>query len=238
MKIGSLIDGLTENKQQLKEQRERCVGDIKLSDVSEIFVPKSNDKNLSDIQKYDGTLSLRRHWINSLRGCPQEIDGDFDISENNLKSLEFGPKIVNGDYYCVVSKLVSLNGAPRKVKTFSAVGNKLKTLDGIPKEIDGDCFLSNNKLTNLHNIHHLVETINGKLELLGNPIESHVLGLLKIKKLKNVKFSLLNANSTTSKRIFRLVQLGKIINKYLPLGDIFACQEELIEAGLDEFAQL
>ena len=34
------------------------------------------------------------------------------------------------------------------------------------------------------------------------------------------------------------IQLTKIINKYLPLGDLLDCQEELIEAGYEEFAQL
>jgi len=57
-----------------------------------------------------------------------------------------------------------------------------------------------------------------------NPIKSSVLGLVKIKGLTNV--------------IFDNKKLEKIMNKYLPLGDIFDCQEELIEAGLEEFAEL
>ena len=57
-----------------------------------------------------------------------------------------------------------------------------------------------------------------------NPIESHVLGLLKIKGLQEVRLD--------------DIQLTKIINKYLPLGDLLDCQEELIEAGYEEFAQL
>jgi len=57
-----------------------------------------------------------------------------------------------------------------------------------------------------------------------NPIKSSVLGLVKIKGLTEVMF--------VNKK------LEKIMNKYLPLGDIFDCQEELIEAGLEEFAEL
>ena len=58
-----------------------------------------------------------------------------------------------------------------------------------------------------------------------NPITSHVLGLMLIEDLQFVEFD----NK----------QLQNIINKHLKEGrDVFECQNELMEAGLDEYAQL
>jgi hypothetical protein len=62
------------------------------------------------------------------------------------------------------------------------------------------------------------------IDLGNNPILSNVLGLLKIEGLMVVY--LLNK------------EVQAIINKYLPMGDIFKCQEELIEAGFEDYAKI
>jgi hypothetical protein len=223
-------------------------------------------KRIGDYEKWDGDINLYLHNLVSLEGCPKEVKGsflcgenhlislkggpldvsvnficsanelislefcpkkvgrDFYCNANHLTSLEFCPMGINGIFDCAYNQLTSLKGGPEKVKyDCYCNSNKLVSLEGCPKEIGGMLDLTNNKLKDLHNIHkhmHSCEFIN----LGENPIESHILGLLKIKNLEKVQLK--NKGVET------------IINKYLPLGDIFACQSELIEAGFEAFAQL
>lgn len=69
----------------------------------------------------------------------------------------------------------------------------------------------------------------GILNINNNPIESSVLGVLLIPGLK--KFEMDNN-----------LNVEKILNKYLPntrgKEAVVDCQNELIDAGLDDFAQL
>jgi hypothetical protein len=60
----------------------------------------------------------------------------------------------------------------------------------------------------------------------GNPIKSHVLGLMLIDGLKTIRLD----NK----------QVEEILNRHLGKGraGMLMAQEELIEAGLEEFAQL
>jgi hypothetical protein len=129
-----------------------------------------------------------------------------------------------GNYNCEKKKLISLKGTPTVVKGFfNCSNNKLTSLEHGPKECES-YVCSNNDLTSLHNIHKIISRIDKRLDLWGNPIKSHVLGLLKIKDLKEVELD--------------NIEVEKIINKYLPEGNIIECQSELIEAGFEEYAQL
>ena len=105
-----------------------------------------------------------------------------------------------------------------------AVGNQLSTFDGIPPVLSGTICLSENHFETLHHIHKHILELSGILMIEHNRIKSHVLGLLKIKKLIRVVFDNKNVED--------------IINKYLPEGDILECQQELIDAGFEEYAQL
>jgi hypothetical protein len=209
-----------------------------------------SDNKLTSL-KYGPTLVENEYWcgmnnLTSLEGCPEKIKSKFSCSKNKLTSLKGGPKIVLDNYWCDYNELTSLAGCPKEVKSFDCSVNKLTTLvggpetvdgdfyctnnqletfDGFPKTISGKVFLAHNRFKNLHNIHKYLKSCM-TLYLSDNTIESHVLGLLKIEKLKSVSISVEN---------FRV---QKIINKYLPLGDLFACQEELMAAGLEEYAQL
>ena len=76
--------------------------------------------------------------------------------------------------------------------------------------------------------------IGGYANFISNPIKSHVLGLLLIDGLEEVSFESFSIGADAAKH-----KVAQIINKHLKNGrDVFACQEELIEAGLDEYAQL
>jgi hypothetical protein len=100
----------------------------------------------------------------------------------------------------------------------------------MPSIITGDINLVNNRLTSLHNIHRHIKIAkpNSTLYLNENPIRSHVLGVLKIRDLGSVNFGdVIN------------FELTNIINHHLQGDrDVMACQDELIDSGLDEYAQL
>ena len=103
--------------------------------------------------------------------------------------------------------------------------NKLTSLEGAPSSVGGNLSCFNNKLTSLHNIHKQIKYIGGIATFNDNPIISHVLGLLLIDGLKEVFLD--------NKKV------RVILNKHLEGDrDVFACQEELIENGYEEFAQL
>jgi hypothetical protein len=91
----------------------------------------------------------------------------------------------------------------------------------------------NKYLKSLEGIHLHIKSIGynagtsgrGTINFIRCPIESHVLGLLLIENLKYVTLD--NQKVKT------------IINKYLDGSrDVFECQQELMDAGLDEYAQL
>lgn len=163
--------------------------------------------------------------LTSLEGAPEYIGGDFLCNGNQLKSLEEGPQRVGKNFECSFNQITSLVGAPQYISLdFWCNNNQLTSLEGAPQHIGGNLWCSNNRIESLENIHEQILEINGIADFESNPIKSHVLGLLLIKSLKKVNFD----NR----------QLANIINKYLPLGDIMACQNELIDAGLEEFAQI
>ena len=159
-----------------------------------------------------------------------QVAGDFSCYNNNLTSLEGSPKEVGGIFFCSYNNLTSLEGSPKEVGgNFSCYHNKLTSLEGSPKEVGGNFDCSCNKLTSLRNIHKHVKKMIGEANFEDNNIKSCVLGLLLIDGLTVV--------------LLKNKKVQKIINKHLKGDrkgdrDIFACQEELIEHGYDEFAKL
>ncbi len=101
----------------------------------------------------------------------------------------------------------------------------IESLEGAPSIVNGNVVCYENKLKSLHNIHKIFKHISGSAEFRHNPIKSHILGLIMIDGLKTV--------------LLDSWELQSIINKHLSGNrDVFACQEELIENGFEEFAQL
>lgn len=156
---------------------------------------------------------------------PNEVI-NFACSNNELTDLKGSPKKVLGHFFADENQLTSLEGAPPEVGSyFSCEKNQLTSLKGIPSIIDGLLYVNNNKLTSLQGIHKLVKSVRSEANFFDNPIKSHVLGLLKIKDLRRVGLDNMDVSA--------------IINKHLQgARDIFACQEELEEAGFEEFAKL
>ena len=94
--------------------------------------------------------------------------------------------------------------------------------------IGWDIYCHENKLESLNGIHKILNKMNGFFYVTGNPIKSHVLGLLKVQGCKKVYLD----NH----------QVQDILNKYLPntRGDkaVIECGFELQDAGFDEYARI
>lgn len=183
---------------------------------------------------WDGGFDCHNHsYLTSLGGAPKKVVGDFTCQHNSkLTSLDGAPREIVGSFSCNSnSKLKSIKGSPDKVGgDFNCAGNyNLTSFEGASKEIGGNfnC-LSSLGITTLKNIHKHVPHIGGKFYARDTPIKSHVLGLLLIKGCMGV--SLDN----------RKVQ--NILNKYLPNNKgnkaVIECQSELLDADLDDFAEL
>ena len=109
---------------------------------------------------------------------------------------------------------------------FNCSNGRLTSLEGAPSRVNGNFNCSNNELASLKDVHKHVTEIKGIFYANENPIESHVLGLLLIKGVTEVKLD--------------NMQVEEILNRHLGKGRVgmLMAQEELIETRLEEFAQL
>ncbi len=176
--------------------------------------------------------------IITLKGAPEAIGRDFICNDNSrLHSLKGGPSSVNGNYIARNCTIDSFEGIPEKFtrgnSTVNLAGNYIKTFDYCPAHIDGDINLADNDITSLVGIHRSLLSCR-KINLSRNPITEGGIGLLFIKGLENVTY-FANENDACKDAL-------EIIAKYLESGDpkksVLLCQEELIDAGLEAFAEL
>lgn len=202
------------------------LGELK-SPATKLNVPSANITSLDGSPEIvEGAVDISNNNLKSLKGGPKEVGGCFSCTTNSLTSLKGGPKKVGTYYYCSNNKLTSLEGAPETItRDFFCHHNALTSLNGAPKYIKFSLDANSNALTSLEGIHKQIKSIGSGAYFEKNPIKSHVLGLLLIEDLKFVEFD----NKP----------LQNIINKYLKNGkDVFECQNELMDAGLEDFAQL
>jgi Leucine-rich repeat (LRR) protein len=156
--------------------------------------------------------------------------GNFWCSDNNkLTSLVGAPSSVGGYFYCYNNKLTSLVGAPSSVGGYFDCGNnQLTSLEGAPSSVGGGFYCSRNQLTSLKGIEKILKKMNGTFFAYGNPLESHVIGLLLVPGCKEVGID----NN----------QVKEILNRHLqsPFGNkrVIECQSELLDSGLDDFSKL
>lgn len=166
--------------------------------------------------------------LTSLKGCPAEIPFSFDCSVNNLTTLEFAPKCQI--LICDSNRLTSLKGAPSYVRTFSCNYNKLTSLEYAPTHALESFICKNNKISSLIGVDDILENV-GVFYCGDNPIREGGLGLLLIPKISKLVFD----NGERTNLAFA------IIANYISVNAaelIYECQRELIEAGLEEFAQI
>ena len=176
-----------------------------------------------------GGFICSNNKLTSLEFCPKEVGGDFYCFNNQLTSLEFCPEKVSGHFYCSNNQLTSLEFCPKEVGgNFYCSFNQLTSLEFCPKEVGGDFYCFNNQLTSLADIHKRLKKMDGTFYANVNPIKSNVIGLMLVVGCNEVQ--LYNK------------EVEKIMNKHLPntkghLG-LLECQEDLLSAGFDEWAEL
>lgn len=161
------------------------------------------------------------------------------VSDKQLTTLDFDGQIIDGDFDCEDNQLTNFKGGPIEVEgNFHAGNNKLTSLDGVASKIKGWFNIYDNKLTSLQGIHKLFKGgyIKEGIDLSGNKIESHLLGLLLIPELEVIHYDGDRVLNQTMKNCEKAIQ---IINKHLEGDkDVIECQQELIAAGLKAYAQL
>lgn len=166
-----------------------------------------------------------------------EIDYEGEATEK-IEKFNSSPNI-KPTYLDISSSM--LKKVPLQVRDmpevyFVAYENYFKTFENFPKIANG-YDLSDNKFTSLHDIHKSIHEVTSDIDInfIGCPLKSHVLGLLKIKGLHKVALAKLGRRT-------KLSQVENIINRYLPNNRgndaIVDCQNELIDAGFEEYAQL
>lgn len=194
-------------------------------------------------KKVDGTYSCASNkTLVSIKGITQEGITDLIIANCDIHSLQGAPNTINGKFDCKNNEnLNSLIGMPQNgVKHIYANGCNLTSFEGAPKKVDGNVFATKNPIKTLKNIHKIFDSIDGQMGL-PSSIESNVLGLLKIKNLTKISF-FKNVMDKNEKGLGQdKKEISNIINQYLPnptTDQIIDCQNELIEAGFEEYAEL
>lgn len=204
----------------------------------------SLQKLRNEITRYQ-TRNLIDDWNNSNRLVLHELTEDDMINvegEINLYKIANGWKAISEtsgtlavrfgvcvSFLAVQMRLTSMVGCPKIVcNSFNVSQNNITSLEGLPlsaRVVD----LRMNPIKSFEGI----ENLRGCEEMwLPNSIESNLLGLLKIKTLKKLYCATDFADN-------RFHLAFHIIKKYLESDkDIIACQRQLIENDLDEYAEL
>lgn len=146
--------------------------------------------------------------------------------------LAYKGKIVKTDFDCASTNITSLVGAPSEVHGDFHCGNtNITSLEGAPEYVGGWFNCCATKITSLHNIHKQIKFIGDDFYLCST-IKSNIIGIMLIKGIKMIEF--VNSDDNIEQKM-----VETIINKHLR-GDrnVHDCQEELLEAGLRNYARL
>ena len=177
-----------------------------------------------------GFVMCNNNHLTTLKGSPKIVGGAFHCYDNRLTSLADGPTIVRGSYYCAGNQLTTLEGAPKVVgDTFLCSMNHLTSLEGAPEEIHGGFYCNNNNLTSLEYIHKRIKKVSYNFQCYGNPIRSHILGLMMIEIGGEIETKLGNGSDVDA-----------ILNKWKNQGrkGVMGAMKELLDLGYEELAQL
>lgn len=213
--------------------------------------------------KVNGDFELSHNGLTTLKGCPSEVGGKYIIKGKFIKSLSLGPKVVKGD--CIISgtEITSLEGAPTEVGGVLSLSlnPKLTSFKGGPTKVGSHVIVEKNAL--LQNLDGLPEEIGGTLDLKNlrsgslkgigrvkscktiviSEIKSNILGLIMIDGLKEVEISWVIDHHIPGFDEKKLKDAINILKPYFGKGRgdkkmVFEAQEKLIDANLDDFAEL
>jgi len=186
--------------------------------------------------KFDASLLYNRE-------LPFQID-DFDgghfqyvenLNANTLKSLKNFPKRIKTNFNLVASGITDFSDGPESVESICSIQSYAKSITNLSIEAP----MLRLSYPNLEKLSGLGDSKIEQIELINcHNIKSHILSLLKIKKLEIVVY-VANSLKPWENNTTDFNNALAILNRHL-MGnrDILACQEELIEAGLKEFARL
>jgi hypothetical protein len=197
--------------------------------------------------------------IDSLKGCPRLIDRQFRLNGlNKLTHLDDFPEKVKDVTISNCPNLETLgNKLPNSISgSFELFKNlKISDLSGIPLSIGENLYLTSmegvtsfNKksikvgksvvlglgITDFSGIDEFIAEIGGPglLTIYSRRPVSNILGIFNIKGIKTLTLSVDGGHNPHPAE--------KIINKYLHLGQngMFKCQDELIDHGFEQLANM
>lgn len=169
------------------------------------------DENLEGV-KY---LYLNAVAIKNLIGCPKSV---IRISFNNCKYLE------------------SLEGCPEKLESLSFDGIcDINSFEFFPKKIVKDLdFRTLVKIKSFTGINKYIKEIHGDVRI-PESYEGPILSLLKVKGINDFK------TTGWSKEERQISKMLKILRRYYRqdgTANLIACQKDLYDNGLDDYAEL
>jgi hypothetical protein len=177
-------------------------------------------EQVKNTNKYDKTRLNATMFCNasitSLEGSPEHVTGSFYNNRTFTKSLIGGPKFVGEDF---------------------DTGDIITSLEGAPIHVGHKFIMSSKYITSLEGIGNKFLCECEILRIETNSIKSNILGILLIKGLLLLMTDRIITTDTFISR--PRCEALMIIDRHLNGDrDILACQEELISAGLKEYAKL
>jgi hypothetical protein len=181
-----------------------------------------NGRIVEDIPSDVKSIHLSDTDLVSLEGCPQKLKGVLICNHNKtLKSLKGCPTEISCDMI-----------GNTKLSGLSCSHSGLTSIAGIAKNIGGSLLLIDNELTSLEGLGTELKSVNGRIYIANNPVESHLLGALMVA----------GCTEIVAQKSDKCYKACEIINKYLkepnPKKKLIECQNELIEAGYEDYAQV
>jgi bifunctional DNA-binding transcriptional regulator/antitoxin component of YhaV-PrlF toxin-antitoxin module len=148
----------------------------------------------------------------------------------------------SGDIYAARMNITDVRelNLPNRVKSsLNLADNKITGFEGFPKHIGGDLNLKGNPITSLSGMHRHITEIKGRLTI-PQTVREGLLSALKINGITDLVVHTRMKDILHSKKEgpARLARAVDIVKKHLKDKDTLAAQEELIDAGLEEFATL
>jgi len=191
--------------------------------------------------KFSGTLfqlALHGEEFTSLKGCPPSVT-NFIVDNTNITNLEGCPQQASIINLANNEKLTSLKGLPSTLQTSQpklasglTITNcpQIKSFEGMPSNIQGSLNISYNGFTSLANLHKHVKKMKGSITI-DDQITSSILSVMLIDGVTKI-----NLSSDDRGPLYTAVQ---IINRHLQMSDPdpMDCKDELVQAGLQQFAR-
>ena len=176
-----------------------------------------------------------------MKGCPSILK-DLWLIDTNITDFTDGPEEVTEHLEASNCRsLVSFKGAPKTVGSLTVEDcPELKSFEGFPEHVKNSAYLKNCKnVKTTKGIKFIGKTLNvsdctnlEKLEDITHAEEivmwsTQIKNVLYVFNIKNLK----KINSSS-------IKVEQIVNNYLKSNDMLNCQDELIEAGFEEYAEV